>query len=78
MVLRDLGPDGQTVLEQVLGYLNFSSGAPDAQFLGNPNQLFRLIGQPEKGRSRDRSSPPTWQILVEALRQRLKTEGLIH
>ena len=30
-------------LEEVLGYLNFSSGAPDAKFLRNLNELFRSI-----------------------------------
>ncbi len=43
MELRDLGPDGQQALEQTLGYLNFSSGAPDNQFLLNLNQLFAQV-----------------------------------
>ena len=43
MELRDLGPDSQPALEQTLGYLNFSSGAPDALFLGHLNQLFAEI-----------------------------------
>ena len=43
MELRDLGPDGRQALEQTLGYLNYSSGAPDNQFLSNLNQLFALV-----------------------------------
>ncbi len=43
MELRDLGPNGQTALDQALGYLNFSAGAEDVQFLGNLNRLVDLI-----------------------------------
>lgn len=34
-------PCRQKLLEEVAGYLNFSSGAPDAKFLRNLNELFR-------------------------------------
>jgi hypothetical protein len=39
MELRDLGPDGQTALDQALGYLNFSTGTEDASFLANLSLL---------------------------------------
>jgi len=44
MEFRDLGPEGQTALERALGYLNFSSGAEDAQFLANLNLLYASLG----------------------------------
>ncbi len=66
MELRDLGPDGQTALEKVLGYLNFSSGALDPQFLSNLNQLFRLIETPAQ------SQPgATWQTVGQLLQHQL-------
>lgn len=70
MELRDLGPDGQTALEKVLGYLNFSSGAFDPQFLSNLNQLFRLV------EGVDRSEPagvtePAWRTVGRLLQHQL-------
>lgn len=43
MELRDLGPDGQSALERVLGYLNFSSGTEDVPFLTQVNLLYDLL-----------------------------------
>jgi hypothetical protein len=43
MELRDLGPDGQSALERVLGYLNFSSGTEDVQFLSQLNFLYEML-----------------------------------
>ena len=40
-------PDLDSILEEMIGYLNFSSGASDSKFLRNINELFRLFG-PEK------------------------------
>jgi hypothetical protein len=37
---RESQAAGETAVEQVLGYLNFSSGAADVQFLANLNRLF--------------------------------------
>lgn len=36
----EAGPQGVQALDQVLGYLNFSAGAPDVQFLANLNRLY--------------------------------------
>src|SRR6266568_1916192 len=36
---------GEAAVEQVLGYLNFSSGAADVQFLANLNRLFEATAQ---------------------------------
>jgi hypothetical protein len=40
MPTREHGSEAQLALEQALGYLNFSSGATDVQFLANLNSLF--------------------------------------
>ena len=48
MELRDLGSDGQSALERVLGYLNFSSGAEDTQFLASVNTLYGILEQPDR------------------------------
>ena len=55
MELRDLGPDGQSALERVLGYLNFSAGTEDCQFIVSVNQLYELL---ERGPGRTRRGPP--------------------
>ncbi len=65
MATRELGIEGQTALEQVLGYLNFSSGAADPQFLSNLNHLYGPIGGETAG-----GSP--WRELLELLRAKLK------
>jgi hypothetical protein len=51
---------GQVALDKVLGYLNFSSGATDPQFLVSLNLLFELVDQQSLG---DR----VWQRLYERL-----------
>jgi hypothetical protein len=61
-----LGADAQAMLQEMLGYLNFSSGATDARFLRNINELARLI---DAGPG-DRAEP--WQILASLLRARLE------
>ena len=33
-------PSDVQLFEQILGYLNFSAGSPDPQFLGSLNQIF--------------------------------------
>ena len=40
---KDSQAVGDATVDQVLGYLNFSSGAADAQFLANLNRLFRQV-----------------------------------
>ena len=51
-------------LEQVLGYLNFSSGAADLPFLANVNALFEQAG-------REKSGLPAWQEVSRRLTERL-------
>jgi len=41
-ITRVTGPDRQA-LDEVLGYLNFSTGATDRQFLANLDRLFRML-----------------------------------
>jgi hypothetical protein len=57
------GPAPQP-LEQVLGYLNFSSGASDLQFLANLNALFEAAG-------REKSGLPVWLEVGRTLTERL-------
>lgn len=42
---KSMPPDIQKSLEEVLGYLNFSSGSSDPQFLRNLNDLFAWVDQ---------------------------------
>lgn len=62
MDVRALSPEDHRVLEQVLGYLNFSSGAPDDKFLGNLSRIFERLSA---------ESPADWKIVGQALRDRL-------
>jgi hypothetical protein len=43
MEINELGPTAAKTLQEVLGYLNFSSGAADARFLANLSHLFELV-----------------------------------
>ena len=61
---RELGAADQQLLETVLGYLNFSSGAPEAKFLAGLNRLWTRFLPPEPGQ-------PTWRRAGEFLRQSL-------
>ena len=47
MQLRDLDPASRQALEKILGYLNFSTGAPDPQFLANLSRLFETVAATE-------------------------------
>lgn len=63
----DPGPQGAAALDQALGYLNFSAGAPDVQFLANLNRLFvPLVGAVAA------DSPAPWRTVVAQLRERLE------
>ncbi len=55
---------GSAALEQVLGYLNFSSGAPDPQFLANLSTLFESASGTSDG-------SPLWLTVSRALTDRL-------
>lgn len=50
-------------MAQVLGYLNFSSGATDTKFLANLNQIFRLVSPSEQ--------QSEWQAAIEFLQTML-------
>lgn len=56
--------EDEQALDQVLGYLNFSSGAPDTKFLANLNRLWATTENPGV-------SKPFWRAVTERLQQRL-------
>lgn len=60
------GPEVRPCARDILGYLNFSSGASDPAFLRRLNEVFRAI---EAGRRS--SDPPAWKLLREVLEQGL-------
>jgi len=66
-------PDAEAtaLLEEVVGYLNFSSGSSDASFLRNVNQLFRAL---ESDRSR-KDSFPNWCGWLRQTINRLHAAG---
>ena len=66
MHLSRLGHDAQHNLAEILGYLNFSSGAADPRFLCNLNALFGRLENDEK------RSEPAWRLLGQVLRQGLR------
>ncbi len=79
MDLEKLGPEAHECVERILGYLNYSSGAPDPKFIGAVNWLFAQIDEQytprkKKGRSRARGRA-TWQVLGDALRDGLDRIG---
>ncbi len=59
-----LPPTSPPQFQELLGYLNFSSGAADPQFLGNLNRLFATFDAPQGG-------PDRWQAAAEILREQL-------
>lgn len=61
---REGGPKAQKTLEEILGYLNLSSGAPDARFQRNLNQVFQELEGTEP-------RPGAWQALRALLQDRL-------
>lgn len=60
-------PAGTPLVEQVLGYLNFSSGAADGQFLANLNALFGQVAE----QTTAKVQRPTWKRLGDRLREAL-------
>lgn len=61
---RELEAGGEPALQQVLGYLNFSSGAVDPQFLANLNHLFAHVASAGSG-------TPVWLEVGRLLTERL-------
>ena len=76
---RRLSPKDRQALDEALGYLNFSTGASDRQFLANLNQLFRTLagassGRRGQGKKSDKTGAPPpspRHELAALLRQRL-------
>jgi hypothetical protein len=64
MPAPDIQAAGDPAVEQVLGYLNFSSGAADPQFLAKLNGLFEAVSQLRTGL-------PVWLELGRLLTDRL-------
>jgi hypothetical protein len=67
MELNSLGNEAGKTAQEVLGYLNFSSGAPDPRFLKNINHLFGLC---DTCRARNE---PAWQALAGVLESALSS-----
>ncbi|MBC8869924.1 MAG: hypothetical protein H8E44_10925 [Planctomycetes bacterium] len=63
MEIRDLSAEDGKLLEQVLGYLNFSSGAADPRFLAGLNRVFEL--------TEGSDDQPAWHAAIELLGQEL-------
>ena len=57
-------PEDGNVVEQVLGYLNFSSGAEDPRFLANLNRVFEWTGSESNG-------GPVWRAVWQTLETEL-------
>jgi hypothetical protein len=77
MISRALGPKDRQMIDRILGYMNFSSGAPDPQVLASFNGLFsHVVDQPLPWRSllalleselpRLQQSSPTFADLSQA------------
>ena len=66
MVDGNQGLEAQGALQEMLGYLNFSSGAPDPRFQRNVNALFGLIEADPASRCHG------WRLLGELLAGRLQ------
>ncbi len=62
MEVNELSAQARKAAQETLGYLNFASGAPDARFLKNLNELFGLI------ETRGDGAEATWRVLGEVLR----------
>ena len=72
-----LGPDAWKRLEEIAGYLNFSSGAEDPRFLANLSSLFGLLeARRAEGEAATPGQPhaePTWRALGNVIQA-----GLVH
>ena len=66
MDLKPAGDDLASLAREILGYLNFSSGASDPRFLKNLTDLFGRIEAAETGQQ------PAWQALARMLRTELQ------
>ncbi len=72
MDLDDLGPEARKSLEEILGYLNFSSGSEDLRFLAGINSLFGRIEASLPREAVEHHGPaagePAWRALGRLIR----------
>ncbi len=61
MASRAPGPKDRQQIDRILGYLNFSSGSPDPQFLASCNELFQRLDQ----------DAAAWRSFLDLLRDEL-------
>jgi len=73
MEIAQLESEELELLDQVLGYLNFSSGNPDCSFLGSLNQLCGIIQKNARVQGTEETKRPLWDVLSGLLKDRLKT-----
>lgn len=77
MELDRLGPEARQEVQEIVGYLNFSSGTPDVRFLQNLNGLFaRLEAQKTPRAGRRKKGPagkPAWQRVAEVISEGIKS-----
>lgn len=66
MGLTELATDDRETVEQVLGYLNFSSGTTDPGFFQGLNRLFSLVAACRSDSTTDESTPD-WRQVTELL-----------
>ncbi len=62
-----LGPEVRNFVRDILGYLNFSSGASDTAFLRSVNEVFRAVAG-----GRQPADPPAWKLFRKVLDQGLR------
>ena len=75
MSFGNLKTSTRKTLEEVVGYLNFSSGSPDAKFAAGLNALFEHFdgADPGRGRKKPASKTPTWRRV-----EKLIADGIGH
>jgi len=66
------GTDAAKTGQEIVGYLNFSSGAEDPRFLGNLNRLFELIDCCPGGHHVPMVGEPTWKAVYHFLAKTLQ------
>ena len=74
METPEIGPEGQAALENIIGYLNFSSGTPDAKFFSDIDRLFVILEGGTSGGPGD-PSRVTWRIFGGLCREKLESLG---
>src|ERR1043166_2111153 len=67
MDFEQIKPEAHKALQEVLGYLNFSSGTPDERFLKNIERLYALSAI----ENCSQEPRPPWQVLQAWLETKL-------